>query len=414
MNILLFEDNDVEQLRPITWTRPAFTISCGSFCLADLIARLGRPTGYIVQPHLEATCRLDFPNDTFGDGPLLLLNARMVPASWILPELSRLTKSGKSGLLRHGQAIAAAIVPADVAAGFETLSHSDLNAKLKQLDLPALGAELPLLSHPHDIIKNHEAIFTDNLELRIGEGKYEQHADGVFLGQGAKLGEHVVFDSSDGPIVLEDNVQVGPLSFLSGPLYVGRGATINEQASIKHHVSLGHTTKVGGEVSKSILEPYSNKQHFGFLGHSYLGSWVNLGAGTSNSNLKNTYGKINMDYGNGERVATDMQFMGCVVGDYSKSAINTSIFTGKIIGVGSMLYGFITRNVPGFVNYARSFGQISEVTPRVMTAIQARTFGRRGVSQRPCDIELMEAIYQLTQSERDALDDTLSDDPLSL
>ena len=414
MNILLFEDKGVEKLRPITLTRPAFTISCGSFCLFDLIARLERPTAFSVQPHLEAIQRLDYPSDPFDDAPLLLLNARAVPASWILAELSRLMEAGKPGLLRHGKAIAAAIVPAEDASGFENLTYSELNTKLGQLELPALGAELPLLTYPHDIIRNHAAIFSDNLELRISEGEYEQLSDGVFLAKGAKLGEHVVTDTSDGPIVLEANVTVGPLSFLSGPLHVGRNATINEHASIKHHVALGHTTKVGGEVSESIIEPYSNKQHHGFLGHSYLGSWVNLGAGTSNSNLKNTYGKINMNYGGGERVATDMQFMGCVVGDYSKSAINTSIFTGKIIGVGAMLYGFITRNVPGFVNDARGFGQISEVTPQVMIAIQQRTFGRRNVEQRPCDIELIAAVYRLTQAERDALEDTLSDKPISL
>ncbi len=414
MNILLFEDEVVEQLRPITLTRPAFSISCGSFCLADLIARLGRPTAYVVQPHLAATAEHDYPNDDFDDGPLLAVNARAVPAAWLLAELSRLMSPGKPGLLRHGQSIAAAIVPSEQARELQNLGYTEFAAKLQELDLPALGAELPLISHPHEILQHHASIFTANMEMRIDEGEYQQAADGVYLAPGATIGPQVVTDTTDGPIVLEANASVGPLSYLSGPLHVGQSAKINEHSSIKHRVALGHTTKVGGEVSESIVEPYSNKQHHGFLGHSYLGRWVNLGAGTSNSNLKNTYGKINMNYGLGRRVATDMQFMGCVVGDYTKSAINTSIFTGKIIGVCSMLYGFITRNVPGFVNYARSMGQLSEVTADVMIAIQGRSFGRRNVSQRECDIQLIHDIYRLTQIERDALEDTLSDDPLSL
>ena len=93
--------------------------------------------------------------------------------------------------------------------------------------------------------------------------------------------------------------------------------------------------------------------HHGYLGHSYLGSWVNFGAGTSNSDLKNTYGPVNMEY-RGRKIGTGMQFVGCFVGDYVKTAINTSIFTGKTIGVCSMVYGFVTANVPAFCNYAKT------------------------------------------------------------
>ena len=144
------------------------------------------------------------------------------------------------------------------------------------------------------------------------------------------------------------------------------------------------------EIEIAIVEPYSNKQHHGFLGHSYLGSWINLGAGTSNSDLKNTYGNVKMEY-RGEQVATGMQFCGCILGDYSKSAINTGIFTGKTVGCCSMLYGFVTTNVPSFVNYARLFGQVTELPPEVMIATQQRMFARRNVIQRDCDIALIHA-----------------------
>ena len=142
-----------------------------------------------------------------------------------------------------------------------------------------------------------------------------------------------------------------------------------EHAALKDGVSLGHTVKIGGEVEASVIEPYTNKQHHGFLGHSYLGSWINLGAGTCNSDLKNTYGKINIQYGE-QKVATGMQFLGCIIGDYSKTAINTSIFTGKVIGVCSMMYGFVTSNVPSYVNYARLFGQTALLPADVMISTQ--------------------------------------------
>ena len=199
--------------------------------------------------------------------------------------------------------------------------------------------------------------------------------------------------------MLDEGATVGPFSLLSGPAHLGKNCRVIEHAAIKHGVALGHTTKIGGEVEASIIEAYSNKQHHGFLGHSYLGSWINLGAGTCNSDLKNTYGQVNMEYG-GRKVATGMQFVGADVGDYAKTAINTGIFTGKMIGACSMVYGFVTTNVPSFVNYARLFGQVSEAPVEVMVATQRRMFARRGVEQRPCDIQLLRDMHDLTADER--------------
>src|SRR5439155_23385047 len=128
-------------------------------------------------------------------------------------------------------------------------------------------------------------------------------------------------------------------------------------------------------------------------------SWVNLGAGTCNSDLKNTYGLVNVDVA-GEKIATSMQFLGATIGDYAKTAINTGIFTGKTIGVCSMVYGFVTTNVPSVVNYALLFGQVTEAPVEVMVATQRRMFERRGVAQRPVDIQLLRDLYELTIHQR--------------
>lgn len=172
-------------------------------------------------------------------------------------------------------------------------------------------------------------------------------------------------------------------------------------------VAVGHMAKIGGEVMASVVEPYSNKQHHGYLGNSYVGSWVNLGAGTSNSDLKNTYGEIRMEY-DGDKIGTGSQFMGCVIGDYVKSAVNTSIFTGKIVGVCSMLYGFITMNVPGFVNYAQTLGYVTEVPLDVAVTAQQRVFRRRNVPHRPHDVELIHELFELTRAERETAAATLA------
>jgi len=185
-------------------------------------------------------------------------------------------------------------------------------------------------------------------------------------------------------------------------------SVVNEHALIKPGVSVGPMCKIGGEVEASVIDGFSNKQHLGYLGHSYLGRWVNLGAGTSNSNLKNTYGTVRMDLAD-RRVDTGLQFMGCVVGDFTKSAINTAIFTGKLVGCCSMLYGFVTTNVPSFVNFARSFGEVTDLSPEVMAQTQKRVFLRRGIEQQVWHVRLLHDMHQLVAAGRQ-----LADRPVSL
>ena len=418
MSILLFEDSATDQLDPIAVAQPAFAVSCGGQTLADVVAQLELPARHLVRPHLVGIQQEDFPDAPVriadAHRPLLVINARLIPSEATRRELASLWIAAAPGIVRIGDQVAAALVAP--AARSAPLAAADAEALLRCLDtlkLPPLAAELKLMQHPHNVLREHLASLASNLAARIARGGYQQTADGVFLGPGAELGSHVVTDMRHGPIVLEANAQVGPFSYLQGPIHLGVGAKVAEHASVKHNVAMGHTTKLGGEVTDSIIEPYSNKQHHGFIGHSYLGRWVNLGAGTCTSNLKNTYGAINMEYG-GRKVATGMQFLGCIVGDYAKAAINTGIFTGKTVGACSMLYGFVTTNVPAFVNYARSFGQISEVPVEVMIATQARMFARRNVEQRPCDIELLEAIFRLTAPQRAAGGQRMSDEPLLL
>ena len=251
--------------------------------------------------------------------------------------------------------MAAAVLPPDAPRLHNPHDPEQLAAFLRHpsiTSLPILEHRLPLLSFPHELIHRHVDTMGENLEHRIRTGHYREVRDGVFLASNAELAEWVDTDTSQGPIVAEAGSVIKPFACLRGPLYLGAMSRVNEHAVLKPGVSVGTMSKVGGEIEASVIEAFSNKQHTGYLGHSYLGRWVNLGAGTSNSNLKNTYGTVRMDVA-GRRIDTGMQFMGCVIGDFTKSAINTGIFTGKLIGCCSMLYGFVTTNVPSFVNYAR-------------------------------------------------------------
>jgi UDP-N-acetylglucosamine diphosphorylase / glucose-1-phosphate thymidylyltransferase / UDP-N-acetylgalactosamine diphosphorylase / glucosamine-1-phosphate N-acetyltransferase / galactosamine-1-phosphate N-acetyltransferase len=417
MAILLFEDATVPQLSPITTARAACCVTVGSFHLLELLRQTQQPLVGVIRRFLRGLMALDYPDMRHvGDewlpadqGPLLLLNARAIPCVETLRVVESLLADPHSGMgiVWDGDQVAAILRPgwswewiaSQVASNVESLL-------LAAHDFPRLAHPLRLMSYPHEVIAANMSVIGQNLEYRIASGRYQQQADGVFVAPGAKLGAYVLTETQNGPIVIDEQAAIGPYTLLRGPIYVGPKARILEHAAIKDAVSLGHTTKTGGEVEASVVEPFSNKQHHGFLGHSYLGSWINLGAGTCNSDLKNTYGTVNMEYPHG-KAATGMQFLGCVMGDYSKTAINTGIFTGKVIGVCSMMYGFVTGNVPSYVNYARLFGQMTTLPPEVMIATQQRMFSRRQVEQRPSDMQLLHDMYRMTQHERDRFGEAL-------
>jgi UDP-N-acetylglucosamine diphosphorylase/glucosamine-1-phosphate N-acetyltransferase len=418
MNIVLFEDEQVTQLYPITIGRAAARITCGSFTLWELCQELGERPTCLVRPHLRETLTADDVAIAPTDGskeyrsrpgaPLVLINARLVPNVAVVERVLAAARLGKPGAVTIDGVTALAILPANAPPLPVEAAAADVTNYLALQNLPPLTVDLLLIQYPHDVIRHHPAALAENLSWQLKHKKYNEIADGVFVAEGAKLGQYCVTETDRGPIVLEAGASIGPYCFLRGPAHVGRNARVIEQAAIKDGVSIGHTTKIGGEVEGSIIEAYTNKQHHGFMGHSYLGSWVNLGAGTCNSDLKNTYGTVNMEYA-GRKVPTGMQFVGAIIGDYAKTAINTGIFTGKTIGACSMVYGFVTTNVPSFVNYARLFGQVTEAGVDVMTSTQARMFARRNVTQRPSDIRLLHDMYELTRHERQ-----LAGEPLSL
>jgi len=148
---------------------------------------------------------------------------------------------------------------------------------------------------------------------------------------------------------VEPGASIGPFCYLSGPALIGRGAKLIEHAAIKDAVTVGHTTKIGGEVEASVIEPYTNKQHHGFLGHSYVGGWVNIGAGATNSDLKNTYGKIKVPI-NGVNVETNERLIGAIIGDHAKLGINATLPTGAVIGLAASVAatGLLPKFVPSF------------------------------------------------------------------
>ncbi|MFO7956643.1 MAG: putative sugar nucleotidyl transferase [Candidatus Brocadiia bacterium] len=398
-NIVLFEDHYVEDMRPVTLTRPAFGVTCAAYRLFDIAHMVADRVTYIVRHYLDDVAAQFFTRDAPDDGPTLFLNAAVAPDVRYVPRLRELMEAGEPFACASGQRVAAALVPPDESPP-EGMAPADVTPYLLDMNLPVRDEEpFRTLDYCFDIVDVLEELFPANIRSKIDENGYEEVRPGVFVGDGVKIAETAVFHADEGPIVLADNVRVLDFTFFEGPVYVGPNSRIIERSSVKECVSVGHTCKIGGEVEASVIEPYTNKQHHGFLGHAYVGSWVNMGAGTSNSDLKNTYGSVRVNIGE-RRVETGMQFLGCIIGDYSKTAINTSIFTGKIIGVCSMLYGYVGQNVPSFCNYAKSFGQITECTLEQAIITQKRMFVRRDVEQTEADIALLGEVFERTKDER--------------
>jgi UDP-N-acetylglucosamine diphosphorylase/glucosamine-1-phosphate N-acetyltransferase len=453
--IVLFEDHLLEDMTPISLTRPAFDVTCACYTLHEIARevaeRIGAPkagagartvsgargasgerdgahdgiggahdgaTGdgvpqpggvaWIVRGYLKRVTAQHHPAVALSAGPRLFLNASVVPDIRYAARLVELVEAGRPFVATAGSRVSAALIPTPVSAP-DPLTAENVTPWLLELKLPLLEEEIfRTLDGQYQVIKYLEPLFPENLRHRIQTGSHRELKPGVFCAENVTLADTAVFRTTDGPVVLETGVDAMDFTYFVGPVHVGPRTRIIERASLKEHVCIGETCKIGGEVEASIIESFTNKQHHGFLGHSWVGSWVNLGAGTSNSDLKNTYGEVRLEYPH-RRVDTGMQFLGCVIGDYAKSAINTSIFTGKVLGVSSMLYGFIGSNVPSFCNYARSFGQITECPVDQAILIQKRMFARRGIRQTVDDAALLREVFEITRSER-----LISDEPPAL
>ena len=413
MRVILFEDAGVDQLEPITLSRPAYTITCGGWRLIDLVQTISPNVSGLVRPHLrpiQEDYGVTSPAHTEGGPPWLLVNARLVPSLDTQRRLQNLANQTGSMAVQHDGRLGAVVLASERETKLSGQNVERLTQwaeeHIRSAGVRVDATPLPEFSWPHDVLRYHAELLPSFLEHRTSAGlyrhRYRQLADGVFVGANTEVSEQVLMDTRGGPILIEDGARIGPFTVLKGPAQIGPEAQVLPQSRINGSVSLGHMTKIGGEITSCIVEPFTNKQHYGFLGHSYVGSWVNLGAGTNTSNLKNTYGEIAMRYGE-ERVGTGSQCMGAVIGDYAKSAINTSIFTGKTIGSCSTLYGVVTENVPPFVNHARSLGSVTEMSIEAAWKMQSRMFDRREVTQRDRDRDLIRRMFELTGPQRTGL-----------
>ena len=173
--------------------------------------------------------------------------------------------------------------------------------------------------------------------------------DKIKIGENCKIASTVVLDASDGVIIIGNNVKIMPQSVIEGPCFIGDNSTVKIGAKIYGKTTIGEHCKIGGEIENSIIHAYSNKQHDGFLGHSYICEWVNIGADTNTSDLKNTYSNIKVTFP-GRTINTGRMFLGLLCGDHTKTAIMTRFTTGTTVGIAGVLFSddFLPRYIQSF------------------------------------------------------------------
>ncbi|UCG51390.1 MAG: hypothetical protein JSW58_14570 [Candidatus Latescibacterota bacterium] len=251
----------------------------------------------------------------------------------------------------------------DHALGQDSLAEKLPQQLLQMIDRHNLRrvdvSEARLLSFPWQLIDENPQVIEDDFQKSPFRGQSEETVvypgvrmvgeDNVVVGEGVVLKPGVVLDASAGPIFINDGTSVMANALILGPSYVGKNSIIKSGAKILEGTSIGDVCKIGGEVDRSVFGSYSNKQHDGFLGHSYIGQWVNIGAGSNNSDLKNNYSAVRM-WCAGMIRETGRQFLGLIMGDHTKAGIGTLFNSGAVIGFNCNLYGseLVEKFVPSF------------------------------------------------------------------
>ncbi|MCA9243812.1 MAG: hypothetical protein KDA32_07670 [Phycisphaerales bacterium] len=398
MNICIFEDGAYSQLMPLVWLRACFELRCGQSRLIDKIHDHfdGRVAAVWTRPGLREVVKERVKLEPAErDEPWLLLNARLLVTGDALPP-----RPGCAWTER-GRLLGASIDPAT----FGSLSADTLldekrtNVWLEALLPEATPDTLQLIRFPWDLIAANGAELRRQFQNggqrngQVYDGAHLLNQSAIHIAEDAVVQPGVVLDAESGPITIARGARVEANAVLQGPCWIGPGAVVRPMAVVRGDTTIGPVCKVGGEIEATIFQGYANKQHDGFLGHSFVGQWVNLGADTVTSDLKNTYGAIR-SYINGVGVETGQKFLGSIIGDHTKTGIGTILPTGCVLGVASNV--FVQTGVPRFVPSFAWLTDDGQTRYRVDKAIDiARAvMGRRDLHLSDADETLMRAVAE--------------------
>jgi len=432
MTLCLFEDDQVDHLRPLIDTRAVYDLRLAIRSLRETSVEAFEPDR--TRLHARSLVagltdqRLSIPNAAVSsevpDDDVLFVNGRFVAEEGpVVNRIRRASRHNESAVaFTAGETLVAAWIPA----ASDQLPH-DLLAQdalsltsfgdVRKVDLRA-GASPKMIGRLWNLIDELKPALARDIatrrqqarrptEIRASSG-VDVHEScitvndrEIFFANDVSLRPGVILNASDGPIYIDEGATLFERCLVKGPCYIGPKTQIKTGANVQT-CSFGTYCKVGGEVHDTIFHSLSNKSHPGFLGHSYLGRWCNLGADTNTSNLKNDYGEVSLyDAAEGDFVGTGRRFMGLVMGDHAKCGINTMFNTGTVVGTCSNVYGsnFPPRYLPAF-----SWGSPDDgfTTYRLDKALQVaeHVLSRRDRTFTAAHRSNLEMLFTATEAER--------------
>ncbi|MBP8082036.1 MAG: hypothetical protein KAZ87_02415 [Spirochaetes bacterium] len=392
LNILIADFNK-ENYYPLSLTRPLWTLRSGCFEQNERFIKLAADEKQISFLAAEEMCSLYSNIRTTPaiplDGDILIINSLMN----IIPDISSLNKSE---VFYSRDALSYAYIKKE---DLNKISASNgcieglncFSGNNTDIIFPKYIWEIPLMNG--DIIKNDFLFFANKFNSKIAVSGSENL---FYCADSAEIEPFVSVSTNKGPVIIDENAQISSFSRIEGPAYIGKNTCIF-RANIREGSSFGISCRIGGEVEDSVFNSYSNKYHDGFIGHAYVGSWVNLGAMTTNSDLKNDYTnvKVNLD---GKIHESGSPKVGAIIGDFVKTSIGTLINTGSVIGSCSMTV-FSGRMTPDFIppfslfikNKLRTVKSFDSVISTIKTQMN-----RRGCNLSPAHESILKNLYEKT------------------
>ncbi|MCA8989481.1 MAG: hypothetical protein KDA78_17660 [Planctomycetaceae bacterium] len=404
MRIAFVEDSICNRFSPIALLRPVFELLCGCKSMRQRVLDQLQPAewGVLVRAELVEVYQEEFPEAKVNDfawlnsGPTLLINAR-----WL----------GDPRTLPHEQGAPHSSSPAMVRWLDPSQDQFDNLQEVDSLFATTAADQDRILQYPWDVIGfNGQMIGLDAELLAESGGTFRQDLANclssgsdpanVFVDPSVKIEPYVSMNAEAGPIVVAADVVLQSFTRLEGPCFIGRGSQLF-RTNLRGETSIGPVCRVGGEIEASIIHGYSNKYHDGFLGHSYVCPWVNLGALTTNSDLKNDYSTVKFCLGT-EVIQTGEKKIGCLVGDHAKTTIGTLFNTGSNVGVMTMVLPagkLCPKHIPSFTRLWQ--GVLDDQLDFEAACQTAQTaMSRRKCEFTPAQRSLLEKVLKKTEQER--------------
>jgi len=397
---------------PLALSRPIWELRCGMTSLYDKLLDKIDVTDvacfvppYMAEVYRRQTSRPVNDPATLSGDDLLVVDARVKAAEFnVKPE-----GSSEIALDDDGEVLYARVTRDDLA----KLNTESIDTMLEsaKVALPAADGEVAtwnytwdlVLANPEQLAVDFAAAGRSGIEGTIEEPRAIRGSQkDVYIAPGALVHPMVVIDAAEGPVYIDEDAEVHPFTRIEGPCYIGK-KSILLGAKCREGNSIGPVCRIGGEVEESIIHGYSNKYHDGFLGHAYVGEWVNLGALTTNSDLKNDYSSVSVALDGRRPIDTGSTKVGALIGDHTKTSIGTLFNTGAYIGAMALIAATgkpLPKFIPSFAWFlegvvTKGFGK------RKLYETAATAMGRRGCEWTAADEAMWNEVFSITKPARD-------------